>query len=139
MNANNLHDIIERGILKIGIEPETARGESTGQWEFIRGSASITVGLLHNDRFPNGYFYVSSYLMSAMDVPTSKIEIFYKTLLETNAKLVNMQLAVSEGWVLLLSNRDALGLDEIEVAIAINELSFYADELDDQLKERFIS
>ena len=50
-----------------------------------------------------------------------------------------MQLALSDGWVLLISNRDATGLDDIEVAITINELSYYADELDDQLKDSFAS
>ena len=77
--------------------------------------------------------------MSEMDVPAAKKESFYLTMLETNANLVNMQLAISDGWVLLISNRDAEGLDDIEVAIAINELSYYADELDDHLKERFAS
>ena len=139
MNYKHLYDIIEKGILKMGVEPETARDQNAGQWGFIRGSASITVGLIHNDRFPNGYFYVTSALMSELDVPASKKEEFYRTLLEINTTLVNMQLAVSEGFVLLISNRDALGLDEIEVAIAINELSYYADELDDKLKDRFVS
>jgi hypothetical protein len=139
MNTDKLYDIIEKGILKMGIEPETARGQNQGQWDFNRGSASIAVGLTHNDRFPNGYFYVTSVLMSEMDVPATKKEGFYKTLLETNASLVNMQLATSNGWVLLISNRDAEGLDDIEVAIAINELSYYADELDDNLKDNFAS
>jgi hypothetical protein len=139
MNTAALYDIIEKGILKMGVEPETARGQNLGQWDFNRGSASIAVGLTQNDRFPNGYFYVTSVLMSEMDVPSTKKETFYQTLLETNANLVNMQLAISEGWVLLISNRDAQGLDDVEVAIAINELSYYADELDDQLKEQFAS
>jgi hypothetical protein len=77
--------------------------------------------------------------MIESDVPTSKKEILYQTLLETNATLVNMQLAISDGWVLLISNRDASGLDDIEVAITVNELSYYADELDDKLKDRFVS
>jgi hypothetical protein len=138
MNTDSLYDIIEKGILKIGVEPETARGDSPGQWDLIRGSSTIAVGLTQNDRFPNGYFYVTSVLMSESDVPSSKKEILYQTLLETNASLVNMQLAMSDGWVLLISNRDASGLDEIEVAITVNELSYYADELDDQLKDRFV-
>ena len=139
MNTEALYEIIEKGISKMGIEPETARGQNSGQWDFNRGSASIAVGLTQNDRFPNGYFYVTSVLMSEMDVPAAKKESFYLTMLETNANLVNMQLAISDGWVLLISNRDAEGLDDIEVAIAINELSYYADELDDHLKERFAS
>jgi hypothetical protein len=139
MNIAALYDIVEKGILKMGVEPETARTQNPGHWDFIRGSASISVGMIQNDRFPNGYFYVTSVLMSELDVVASKKELFYQTLLETNTKLVNMQLAVSDDLVLLISNRDAVGLDDIEVAIAINELSFYADELDDQLKNRFAS
>jgi hypothetical protein len=137
MNAQFLYDTVEKGIFMMGVEPESARADKAGQWDFNRGSASIAVGLTVNDRFPNGYFYVTSVLMSEMDVPPSRKEEFYYTLLDINATLVNMQLAVTEGWVLLISNRDAVGLDEVEVAIAINELSFYADELDDQLKDNF--
>jgi hypothetical protein len=139
MNTDILYDIIEKGILKMGVEPESARGDSPGQWDFSRGSSTIAVGLTQNDRFPNGYFYVTSVLMSESDVPSSKKEFLYQTLLETNATLVNMQLAISDGWVLLISNRDASGLDDIEVAITVNELSYYADELDDKLKDRFAS
>jgi len=139
MNTQFLHDIIEKGILRMGLEPEMARGENAGQWDFSRGSATIAVGLSQNDRFPNGYFYVTSVLMSESDIHVAKKEAFYQNLLEINARLVNMQLALSDGWVLLISNRDAAGLDDIEVAITINELSYYADELDDQLKDSFAS
>ena len=34
---------------------------------------------------------------------------------------------------------DTHGIGDIEVAITINELSYYADELDDQLKDSFAS
>jgi hypothetical protein len=139
MNTQILYDIIEKGILKMGVEPEMARGDNSGHWDFNRGSASIAVGLTQNDRFPNGYFYVTSVLMSESDVPAAKKESFYQKLLEINRALVNMHLAISDGWVLLISNRDAAGLDDIEVAISINELSYYADELDDQLKDSFAS
>jgi hypothetical protein len=137
MNAQNLYEIIEKGIAKLGIDPTSTRGEKTGQWDFNRGSASIAMGLTVTERFPNGYFYVTSVLMNEKDVPAAKKMDFYRSILETNASLVNMQLSVNEGWVLLISNRDALGLDDVEVAITINELSFYADELDDQLKNAF--
>ena len=137
MNVQYLYDIIEKGIAELGIEPENARGEKEGQWDFNRGSASIAVGVSVSDRFPKGYFYCTSVLMSVLDVLPSKKEEFYYELLKLNSTLVNMQLSINEDWVLLLSNRSAEGLDIVEVAITINELSYFADELDDLLINGF--
>ena len=72
--------------------------------------------------------------MSASEVPANRKEGFYKTLAEINASLVNMKLALSQYYVMLLSNRDASGFDPEEVANNINDLSYYADLLDDRFK-----
>jgi hypothetical protein len=137
MDIKSLCDIVEKGIEKLGLSPDETRGEKLGQWDFVRGSAEIAVGVTITDRYPNGYFYVTSVLLEAKKVPAAKREQFYYSLLETNASLVNMQLALNNDWLLLISNRDAKGLDFVEVAIAVSELSYYADELDDQMKNSF--
>lgn len=130
-------DVIEKGIQSLGIAPATTRGAQPGQWDFKRGSASIAVGITVSERFPNGYFYVNCVMMDGSTVPAAKKEEFYRTLLETNTSVVNMKLCLSKDYVMLLSNRDANGLDPEEVASVINELSYYADLLDDRLKEQF--
>jgi hypothetical protein len=137
-NLLGFYEIIEKGIDSLGIPPTNARGQEAGQWDFNRGSAIIAVGIISSDRFPNGYFYVSSILMNVDDVPSEKKEDFYKRLCEMNASLVNMKLCVAENQVQLISNRDAIGLDVVEVETTINSLSYYADLLDDMLKESFI-
>lgn len=136
-NLLSFYEIIEKGIDSLGIPPKTARSADDGQWDFNRGSASIAVGIISSDRFPNGCFYVSSVLMNADDVPLEKKEAFYKSMCETNTSLVNMKLCLDENMVHLISNRDAIGLDVEEVATTINSLSYYADLLDDILKESF--
>lgn len=136
-NLLSYYEIIEKGIDSLGIPHKSARGNEDGQWDFNRGSATVAVGIISSDRFPNGYFYVSSILMNASDVPADKKEDFYRTLCEMNASLVNMKLCISEDQVQLISNRDAIGLDAEEVATTINSLSYYADFLDDRLKENF--
>ena len=136
-NLLSFYEIIEKGIDSLGIPPATARGTEDGQWDFNRGSATIAVGIISSDRFPNGYFYVSSILMDVNEVPADKKEEFYKKMCEMNASLVNMKLCLNENQVQLISNRDAIGLDIEEVATTINSLSYYADLLDDLLKESF--
>ena len=77
--------------------------------------------------------------MDSNEVVSEKKEEFYRYLLEITASLVNMKLCLEEnGSVSLVTNRDASGLDPVEVAQAINSLSYYADLLDDQLKESFV-
>lgn len=129
--------VIEAGIESLGIPAATARGTEAGQWDFNRGSASVAVGVVSSERFPNGYFYANSILMSTADVAAAKKEEFYRSLAEINASLVNMKLCISKEYVMLMSNRDATGLDAEEVSSTINDLSYYADLLDDRLKEGF--
>jgi len=136
-NLLNFYEIVEKGIESLGIPPKSARAQESGQWDFNRGSAVIAVGVISSDRFPNGYFYVSSILMSAEEVTAEKKEEFYKTMCEMNSSLVNMKLCINDNLVQLISNRDAIGLDIEEVATTINSLSYYADLLDDRLKESF--
>lgn len=136
-NLLNFYEIVEKGIESLGIPPISARAQESGQWDFNRGSAVIAVGVICSDRFPNGYFYVSSILMNVDDVPSEKKEDFYKRICEMNASLVNMKLCVANNQVQLISNRDAIGLDIVEVETTINSLSYYADLLDDMLKVSF--
>ena len=137
-NLLGFYEIIEKGIDSLGIPAASARGQESGQWDFNRGSATIAVGITNSDRFPNGYFYVCSILMSSQDVAADKKEEFYKTMCEMNASLVNMKLCLNDNLVQLISNRDAIGLDVEEVATTINTLSYYADLLDDRLRESFV-
>ncbi len=136
-NLNKHFETVEEGIRMLEIDPADARGQKEGQWDFDRGSAKVAVGVTSTDRFPNGYFYVSSIVMETKDVAEDKMPELYKQLLELNATLVNMRFAFNRDVIFLISNRDANGLDPQEVAITINELSYYADMLDDRLQEEF--
>ena len=138
-NLNQLFDVVENGIDSLGIPATSVRALNPGEWHFNRGSADIAVGVLLSDRFPNGFFYVNCVLMDSNEVVSEKKEEFYRYLLEITASLVNMKLCLEEnGSVSLVTNRDASGLDPVEVAQSINSLSYYADLLDDQLKESFV-
>lgn len=137
-NLNQLYAVVENGIESLGIPASSVRALNEGEWNFNRGSADIAVGILISDRFPNGYFYVNCILMDSRLVPSEKKEEFYRHLLQITSSLVNMKLCIDEnGLVSLVTNRDASGLDPVEVAHSINSLSYYADLLDDQLKETF--
>lgn len=137
-NLLSFYEIIEKAIDSLSIPAIAARDEESGQWNFTRGSATIAVGIVSNERFPNGYFYVSSILMDVSEVPSSERLNLYQTLVEKNAALVNMKLCINNGFVVLISNRDATGLDVEEVATTIDQLSYYADLLDDKLIDMFI-
>lgn len=137
-NLKKHFETVDAGIEMLKVDPKDAKGQKEGQWDFDRGSAKVAVGVTSTDRFPNGYFYVSSIVMETENVPADKKADLYLKLLEMNATLVNMRLAFNKDVVFLISNRDANGLDPEEVAITINELSYYADLLDDKLQEEFL-
>lgn len=133
MDLNSLSQIIENGIKKMKLDPITMRTGSDDKWITQKGSASISINAEVSNKFPDGYFSVSSILMDLAHVKEIDKEKFFKKLLELNSTLVGMQLTLKNDKILLMSNRFAEGLDETEVALTINELSFYADDLDDFL------
>ena len=137
-NLTKHFETVEKGIEMLKINPLDARGAKEGQWDFDRGSAKVAVGVISTDRFPNGYFYCSSIIMDASKVAEERKPELYQTLLEINATLVNMRFAFNKNVIFLISNRDANGLDPEEVAITVNELSYYADLLDDRLQNEFL-
>jgi hypothetical protein len=133
MDLNSLSQIIENGIKKMKLDPITMRTGSDDNWITQKGSASISINAEVSNKFPDGYFSVSSILMDLTHVKEIDKEKFFRKLLELNSTLVGMQLTLKNDKIILMSNRFAEGLDETEVALTINELSFYADDMDDFL------
>jgi hypothetical protein len=133
MDINTLSNIVESGIKKLNLNPAHLRTGADGLWKTQKGSASISIGVEVSNKYPNGYFFVSSVLMDLTFIKEINKEKLFKKLLELNSSLVGMQLTLRDDKITLISNRFAEGLDETEVALSINELSFYADDLDDFL------
>ena len=137
MNILEKCKIIEDGISKLGLNPTTCRGKNTGEWDFVRGSANIAVGIRQSDKYPNGYFYVVCSMLNFERVPHERRYDLLKVLMEENLKLVEIKFCLSNSDILLVTNRDALGLDKDEVSSSIDNLSYYADVLDDILINKF--
>ena len=129
--------VIEDGISQLGINPATCRGKNAGEWDFVRGSAKIAVGIRQSEKYPQGYFYVVSSMLDVNQVPHHrKLELF-QVLMEENLKLVELKFCYGDSTILLVTNRNAQGLDKIEVANSIDQLSYHADLLDDLIINKF--
>lgn len=129
--------IIEDGIQKLGINPATTRGKNTGEWDFVRGSAKIAVGINQSKKYPDGIFYVICSIIKIDQIPHEKRFGLLQALMEENLKLVEMKFCMDKSNIFLLANRDIKGLDSVEVGNSINQLSYYADTFDDMIINRF--
>jgi hypothetical protein len=73
------------------------------------------------------------------EVPSARVQDFYKKLLEHNAYMGGMaSFAIQQdGWVILHSGRALKGIDDHEFAAMIAGVGRFADQFDDQLIAEF--
>lgn len=137
MNILEKCQIIEDGISRLGINPATCRGKNAGEWDFVRGSAKIAVGIRQSEKHPEGYFYCICSMIRIESVPHDRRYDLLRALMEENLKLVEIKFCMSKTDVLLMTNRSANGLDSVEVSSSIDNLSYHADLLDDIILNKF--
>jgi hypothetical protein len=125
---------VEQILAQIGIDPAQARmaiNDGYG-WSFKRGSALIEIYV--NQKETGGYLQV---LSPIIHLPMTGLLPFYRRLLEINLQLSNAALGVYLDTVFLFVERPLDGLDPQETDHIINNISAYADELDDKLVSEF--
>jgi hypothetical protein len=132
-------EMIHQYVGSVGLTREQTFNEEKKEWRWKIGSANIQV-YIESVPLSGGtkrdYLRVFSPLMQA---PQSNKEAFYRHLLELNDTKLGVKLTVMPGsdWVYATYERDIRGIDYHELATTIADLEWWADLLDDQLKEAF--
>lgn len=126
---------------EIGCTPESIYNKETNSWFFTRGSASVEV-------------FMSSYETAVKTIRTfvrcfspvfalpvdGKLRMdLYHEILQQNVKFMGVKLSVipEKGFMYAIAERDIDGMDYTEFKTLVSDLGFWADQLDDVLKERF--
>ncbi|TAF67220.1 MAG: hypothetical protein EAZ55_02555 [Cytophagales bacterium] len=127
--------MIERYINTVGLKRENTYNTADNMWYWRRGSAQIEAGLIGggNNRY---YLCVYSFLM---EVPPQKTLEAYKHLLELNFDKLGVKISIkpNTSQVFAIAERDINGIDYEELATYISDLEWWADKLDDELKNTF--
>lgn len=133
--------LVEQVLGDLGYPPADHRVSEPGAshvWRLVKGSAITRIAVVEQDeivptKFP--HLRVSAVVMT-LDATVDRAALFAH-LLELNVRLCGVAFATDGDHVLLVSERSTLDLDDSEVRDAIERVTTYADEHDDELVARF--
>jgi hypothetical protein len=133
------HNLVEEVLVEYKIDPVTARGGQSGQWNLKLGSASVWVDVIQSkdaqgNLLPYGYLQVMS---PVCEVPVNNQHLFTKELLEINHSLYGVSFTIFKDNAYIKSIRELQGLDKSEVKSTFDRVGIYADEWDDKLKTKY--
>lgn len=130
--------IIEEGIQKIGVAPETARTGNPLQWALNRGSANVIMLLRESNTYkgPRSILVLTSLIMK-LPVDQPQQTLLCKHLLELSHSALIEGFSIYENYVYLKATRFVDGMDSNEVLDMLDSLSYSADYIDDELKKSF--
>lgn len=125
---------VEQILASISVDPSRARMDTENGygWSFQRGSALIEVYIAQQGE--REYLQVLSPLMH---VPLGTLLPLYRYLLELNLSLTNASLGIYLDVVYVFNERPLAGLDDGEANFIITQIAGYADDLDNELVNKF--
>lgn len=126
--------IIEKAILKIGIDPEKCRGEKTGRWSLQKGSINIMIDVWMLEKEQRTYFQTVAPIMK---IPKGSNSVLTEELLEINHALFGAAFSIFQEIIYLKTTREIEGLDVSEAYQTILRIGNYADYYDDILKGKY--
>ncbi|MBX9687189.1 MAG: YbjN domain-containing protein [Candidatus Obscuribacterales bacterium] len=117
-----------------GLDPhkqEIPGAEGCGWW-LTEGSAKVYVFVQDSPAGP-----VLRITSPILNIPQNNQEAFSRRLLELNSNLASCHLATYENYVLVLTQRQTLGIVQEEVDSMVWNVAYVADLLDDKLAAEF--
>jgi hypothetical protein len=122
-----------------GIKEEEAKSkEMPDMWNFIQGSARFHFQIF---KFNKGQEQRDALEVGAiiMTLPEDKVkkDSLYQYVLEMNSTSCGVWFAVRGKLLMLLSAREIIGLDKVELQTMADDIRFYADYFDDIFVEKY--
>ena len=127
------YQIVEEVISSLGVDPSKCRS-NPGQWDLKRGSASIWVDVWKLDNDDYGYIQL---MAPVCDIPETNTQAFYQELLEINHQLYGCAMTKFENRIYIKAIRELEGIEGSEVRAMFDRVGYYADQYDDELKNKF--
>jgi hypothetical protein len=130
---------VEATLVRLGLDPSAIRAKdapTNASWTLQRGSAAILVTVCHRAEDKKLYLRVISPVITLPEA--TQREALFTRLLELNGSgLANCAFGLIGDRVVVVSERPAEGLDEVEVEQTIRHLGAVADTYDDRLVKEF--
>ena len=132
-----VNQMIERYIVSVGLDKTKCYDAMKNTWNWRIGSASIQVFVQSVPLSSGAIRYYLRIFSPLMEIPSVNETYFYRYLLELNDSKLGVKLSVLGNWVYATYERDVVGMDYDELSTCIADLEWWADTLDDQLKQKF--
>lgn len=126
--------MVERYFRDRGLDPKTreiAGAEGCGWW-LTEGSAKVYIFVQDSPAGP-----VVRITSPIVFIPEHNREVFFRRLLDINSTLTNCRLATYENYVLVLTQRQTMGIGQDELDSGVWNVAYVADLLDDKLALEF--
>jgi hypothetical protein len=133
----SVNAMIERYVTSVGLDKNKCYDSMKNSWNWRIGSASIQVYVQAVPLSSGAIRYYLRIFSPLMEIPTYNETYFYRYLLELNDSKLGVKLSVLGNWVYATYERDVVGMDYDELSTCIADLEWWADTLDDQLKQKF--
>lgn len=129
---------VEEAFRLLGIDPTAARANYPGCWSFERGSIKMMVMLNETPTIEEDErSQTISFTCKIMDTPRRRKREFFQRLLELNHSFVNERFELFMGEVYLAACRFLKGLDPVEAASIMDDMSATADQVQQMLCKEF--
>jgi hypothetical protein len=134
-DLSHYNNMIEDIIRALGVDPALCRGQNSGQYSLMLGSARVWIDVWYIESQGRSYFQAMS---PVMRLPVPQVQLaYFQELLEINDKLYGVAFTVYNGWAWLKHIRETDGLDRSEAEAMVNRIGVYADQYDDYLKSKY--
>jgi len=136
--VESVNQMIERYVVAIGLDKAKCYDSLKNSWNWRIGSANIQVFVQAVPLSSGAIRYYLRIFSPLMEVPTANEAYFYRYLLELNDTKLGLKISILGNWVYATYERDVVGMDYNELSTCVADLEWWADTLDDQLKQKFV-
>jgi hypothetical protein len=139
--AERIKDYLHRLCDEMGVAEKTVYNTTTNAWYFSQGSSTIEVFLTTQKNLQQQPQTFIRCMAPLCEIPKDIKKQFelYKTALAINAAYLGYKISAEEerNLVCIIAERNISGMDYDEMVTLINDLSHWADKLDDFVKGQF--
>lgn len=135
MNLQEISKLVETSIAALKLDVAASRGAKEGQWSIKMKDAPVWIDAFNFPTSPDKYYLQVMSPLCAM--PDKKADEFAWDLLEINYKLYGSWMCKKEGWIYVLSLREAIGLDQSEVDATLDRVGFYSSDYYSKLSFKY--
>ena len=128
------YQMVEACIASLGIDPAITKSEKAGQYSLQKGSAPVWVDVFYDSNNQCNYIQV---MAPVVQVPATNTLAFYEEIMKTNHNLFGVGFTQFDSWVYLKTIRECDNLQQEEVMAMLNRIGNYADQYDDEFKNKY--